>query len=61
MRYGLAAGSPMDFATGYDFTIVEHREHFWKKVKKEAPLLLIRSPPCGDFSMLQELNIAIRD
>ena len=58
-RYGLVAGSSMDLTTGYDFTIEAHKRLAWKKVREEAPFLLIGSPPCTYFSMLQELNIAV--
>ena len=46
-RYALVAGSSMDLTMGYDFTVAEHRERAWKKVKEEAPSLLIGPPPCA--------------
>ena len=44
---------------GWDFNIAEHRRKAWFKVKDESPYLLIGSPPCTYFSMLQELNVAV--
>ena len=58
-RYGLTAGTSMDLTTGWDFNRADHREGAWKQIKKESPYLLIGSPPCTYFSMLQELNIAV--
>jgi hypothetical protein len=57
-RYGLIAGSSMDLTTGFDFTKEADRQLAWKRIKQEAPFVLIGSPPCTYFSMLQELNIA---
>ena len=58
-RYGLVAGSSFDLTNGWDFNVKEHREECWRRIKKECPYLLIGSPPCTYFSMLQELNIAV--
>ena len=30
-----------------------------RKIREESPCLLIGSPPCTYFSMLQELNVAV--
>ena len=57
-RYGLVAGSSMDLTTGFDFTREADRQLAWKRVKDEAAFVLIGSPPCTYFSMLQELSIA---
>ena len=56
-RYGLVAGSSMDLTTGFDFTKESDRQLAWKRVKEEAPFVLIGSPPCTYFSMLQELSL----
>ena len=48
----------MDSTTGFDFTKEADRQLAWKRVKEETPFVLIGSPPCTYFSMLQELNIA---
>ena len=57
-RYGLFAGSSMDITRGFDFTKESGRQLAWRRVKEEAPFVLIGSPPCTYFCMLQELNIA---
>ena len=58
-RHGLTAGSSLDLTTGWDFNIEGHKRAAWVQIKKEAPYLLIGSPPCTYFSILQELNIAV--
>ncbi len=45
-----------DKINGYDFTIKEHRVACWRELKKRDPDVLVVCPPCGPFSMLQELN-----
>ena len=50
----LRVGSSFDLTSGWDFNIEEDRRKAWSKVKKEAPYLLVGSPPCTCFSMLQE-------
>ena len=55
-KIGLKAGSSMDLMTGWNFELKEDRERAIRKVKEEKPKLLIGSPPCTYFSMLQELN-----
>ena len=50
-------GSSCDFTNGWDFSREDHREEAWKQIKKESPYLLVGSPPCTYFSMLQGLNV----
>lgn len=45
-----------DKVNGYDFTIKEHRVSCWKELRRRDPDVLVVCPPCGPFSMLQELN-----
>ena len=49
----------MDLTTGWDFNREDHKRQAWKRVQEESPYLLIGSPPCTYFSMLQELNLAV--
>ena len=56
-KHGLRPGSSMDLTNGWDFTKAEDRRRAWKKIKEEDPYLVIGSPPCTLFSLLQELNI----
>ena len=58
-KFGLEAGSSFDLTNGWDFNIEENRKKAWAKIKEESPYLLIGSPPCTYFSMLQELNVAV--
>ena len=58
-RWGLKPGSSVDLTNGYDFTKPEARKRAWAKIKEEDPFLIIGSPPCTLFSLLQELNIRL--
>ena len=58
-KYGLKPGSSLDLTNGWDFNKREHRRQAWKKIMQEEPELLIGSPPCTMFSILQQLNLAI--
>ena len=55
-RFGLTAGSSMDLTNGWDFNRDDHKRQACAKVKEEAPVLLIGSPPCTYVSVLQELH-----
>ena len=57
--FGLQAGSSFDLTNGWDFCREDHKRLAWSKIREESPYLLIGSPPCTYFSMLQELNIAV--
>ena len=59
-KYKLKPGCSLDLTNGWDFTRKEHRRQAWKKITKEEPALLIGSPPCTMFSILQQLNLAMR-
>ena len=56
-KYGLSPGSSMDLTNGWDFSKKEHRQAAWNNIETEEPYVLIGSPPCTLFSLLQELNI----
>ena len=58
-KFGLVAGSSMDLTNGWDFNREDHKRQAWNQIRDEAPYLLIGSPPCTFFSMLQELNKAV--
>ena len=55
-RLGLRAGSSMDLLTGWNFELKADRDRAIQKIEEEEPMLLIGSPPCTHFSMLQEPN-----
>ena len=55
-RLGHIAGGSFDKGTGYDFTCAQDRRRCWRELEEQDPDLLVLCPPCGPFSMLQELN-----
>ena len=54
--YGLQPGSSPDLTNGWDFKMEEHREEAKRRMREEAPRLVIGSPPCITFSNLQAMN-----
>ena len=56
-RQGLQPGTSFDITEGWDLSKPEIRKKMWRKLKEEDPLLIILSPPCVGFSILQELNL----
>ena len=54
-RFGMIPGSSMDIRTGFDFDRSEDRRRARDRVRSERPTLLVGSPPCTMFSLLQEL------
>ena len=58
-QFGFRAGSSVDLTNGWDFNLEDYRKKAWTKIKEESSYLLIGSPPCTYFSMLQELNVAV--
>ena len=59
-KFGLVKGSAMDLQNGWDFDQSSHRRLATERIMKEKPVLLIGSPPCTYFSMLQELSKAVQ-
>ena len=57
-RFSLVAGTSFDLTHGWAFTLEDRKRKAWVKIRGESPYLLIGSPPCTYFSMLQELNMA---
>ena len=53
-RFGLKAGSSFDLTNGWDFNVEDHRKKAWTKIREESTYLLVGSPPCTYFSMLQD-------
>lgn len=54
--FGLIPGTAMDLRTGWDFNLPENRRRAEQCVKSERPALLVGSPKCAAFSILQNLN-----
>ena len=49
-------GSSLDLTNGFDFEKISDRRRAWQIIEKDNPLLVIGSPPCTYFSVLNELN-----
>ena len=54
-RFGLRAGSSFDLTNGWGLNFEEQRRKAWTKIEEESPYLLVGSPLCIYFLMLQEL------
>ena len=55
-RFGLVAGTSFDLTNGWNFTLEGNKRKAWTRIREESPYLLIWSPPCNYFGLLQELN-----
>ena len=60
-KQNLVPGSSLDLTTGWDFSLKDHRDKAFNVIRHEKPKLLIGSPPCTYFYILQNLNLEIRD
>ena len=66
-RYGLRPGFSLDLSVNdecgkpWDFTDPAQRDKAREMVTEQKPWLIIGSPPCTKFSILQNLNISKRD
>ena len=52
-EFALVAGPALDLATGYDFSKPSDRATAMEILKREEPELVMLSPPCGTFSIMQ--------
>ena len=55
-KHGLRPGCSLDLTNEYDFDKATDRQKACNILKRDEPLLLIGSPPCTYFSVLNELN-----
>lgn len=53
---GLASGFSFGLSTGWDFNRAEDREACERYIRTQRPLLLVGSPPCTAFTLIQNLN-----
>ena len=53
---GLVPGSSLDLKTGWDFSRSQDRRKAIELIKTQRPYMIIGSPPCTLFSVLQGLN-----
>ena len=58
-EFQLMPGDAFDLLTGWDFDKAEHRNAAARRIMTTKPRLLVCSPPCTAFSILQNLNIAV--
>ena len=56
-RMGFVAGSSMDLKTGWDFSRADHRRVAIETLVREKPWIVVGSPPCTAFSVIQNLNL----
>ena len=54
---GLMPGESMDLLSGWDFSKSEDRKRAIKYINEKKPFLVVGSPPCTLFSVLQGLNL----
>ena len=55
-QFGLSPGCSLDLTNGFDFDTAADRKRAWDIVHCDEPLLLIGSPPCTYFSVLNQSN-----
>ena len=53
--FGLSSGLAADLRTGWDFNYAEHRSAAREQLHHDRPYLLVASPMCAKFSILQHL------
>ena len=57
-KMGHVDGGSFDLKSGYDLSRQDHRRKVKRHLRQVNPDLLVICPPCGPFSVLQNLNIA---
>ena len=57
VRMGMVGGRSMDLKTGWDFSVRSDRRKAVEMILREDPWLVVGSPPCTMFSLLQNLNV----
>ena len=55
-RLGFKQGCSLDLTHGFNFDTAVDRAQAWAIIERDQPLLVIGSPPCTCFSMLNELG-----
>jgi hypothetical protein len=55
-KEGLRATVSIDLLNGFDLLTSGGRETAWWRLQKSKPLLLVISPPCRMFSLMQNMN-----
>ena len=55
-KKGLKGGRSFDLANGWDFLRADHRKQCLKLIGESKPLMVVVSPPCVEFSSIQNLD-----
>ena len=61
-RYGLTKGFSLDLTvektpgTPWDFRMIEHRNEAIRMICEQRPMFIVGSPPCTEWSTMQNLN-----
>ena len=58
-QYDLRPGRSMDIRTGYNFDLAADRKRAVDQINADKPTILVGSPPCTMFSVLQNLAVAV--
>ena len=56
-KYGLKPGEAMDLTTGWDLSRKGDQERACKKTREEEPFIIIGSPQCTYFSVMQNSSL----
>lgn len=56
VRQGLTVGGAYDLKTGYNLRHTKDLAKMWRELREDDPELVVGSPPCRPFSILQSLN-----
>ena len=54
---GHLSGGAFNLVTGYNLSTQADRRRCWQKLKEANPDIVVVSPPCSSFSILQSLNL----
>eukprot|EP00971_Amphidinium_carterae_P234707 4657461-Amphidinium_carterae.1 len=54
--FGLESGVAFDLRTGVDLSTAEGQRAVWDHLQKYRPYLVVGSPPCASFSVLQNVS-----
>ena len=56
MSMGLIGGDSFDIRTGWDLSVKQNQARVFQMIQASDPTMVIGSPPCTKFSIIQNLN-----
>ena len=56
-RFALIPGCALDLHTGWDFTLASRGQAALNQITREAPLVLVGSPPCTWIPLLRQFDL----